>query len=537
MSVGGAVGGGAAGNPATQGVGRMFGGAILGLAVTVAATQFQEEIRSFKNYRLIDSYRGGWISKETLGEDLYYIIKFEEDFALKQATIPEQRKLALFTLMTHYTRLLNEAQQSQYLSNFRQGIELLFDLPTGFCNPVSEESLQSLKTQIQHDYPEISSQIINFIDQLEQYITDSENNPKPNPLLLLGEPGVGKTRLMEEVISKKLNIPVHRISLANLTQAELNGDENVNLCNQYNEGVLIKGLVEAARKNRGRAPVIIFFDDICAAFTKDVAKEVKEQEILTWLTTVLDPERRTIPSKMYNRYSTNNHRINNIDIELDKFIFVAAANSTHFVLTQGMEDRLRSKITFPPISTDKKKEIAKTYSRQLEQRALASIRNKNQNRKSQAEIKATINKEDAAAVEEIARLDTFPGARTLKSTIDKWYTAKKAGTPFDIKAHYDRLNQDARSLHQNTAPPPQILPAFQQRRDEDDGLRRRTVDAQPTDSSDQVDMVTQLIAKKLNLGDNREENIRKLQALVQAGILDQSDIDKLKSTSSKNKFG
>ena len=160
------------------------------------------------------------------------------------------------------------------MNNFRQGINSLFDLSIDAHKPIDEITKNRLKATVTHDYPQVEVGMNTFVDQLIDYINDRDANPKPNPLLLMGPTGVGKTRLVEDILCKGSNLHVHKVSLANLTSEQLAGDESANLCNKYNEGIIFRAVVEAVRNNR-EGPVIIFLT-ISALALPRVEKKLKK---------------------------------------------------------------------------------------------------------------------------------------------------------------------------------------------------------------------------------------------------------------------
>lgn len=420
---------------------------------------YPTETQAFKNQTLIKLVTSGIMDISRLSDDLRYILDFDKKMAQVDGTLPEDRKEALLCLISHYIRLLNEKQSSQYLLRFRQAMNSLFDLSIDFHEPIDEQVKIDLQSIVSRDYPQVHAEINIFIEQLVQFINNKDLNPKPNPLLLLGPAGVGKTRLVEEILSVKLNLHVFKVSLANLRSAQLAGDKSANLCNDYNEGIILSAIVKAARSQK-RAPVVVFLDDIDAAFTKG-GKKVEESEIISWLTANLDPDLEEVVSELFDRYRNAEHNINGIGISSKNIIFIAAANSPHFVLTEGLQRRLRSRIVFPAMTVEKKVEIANDYSAALESAAQKAVQDgtvdnrvkavkhkagKNwlNSTEYQTELaKVTLSEAEKAQVEQIARRDRYPGAGTMKDTINKWWAAKCGKVKFDINGYYQTLEANS----------------------------------------------------------------------------------------------
>lgn len=431
-------------------------------ALTFFCYQYPNEARSFKNQGLINLVKNKWLDIDKLNEDLRYLLEFDKKMNSMEAVLTADKKNALLSLIVNYIRLLNEGQSTQFLNNFRQAINSLFDLAIPFHEPIEDEVKEALKKTVSHDYPQVAADINTFIDQLVQYINNPRLNPKPNPLLLIGPPGVGKTRLVKDLLQNGLNLHVYHASLANLKNEQLAGDKAANLCNEYNEGIVFSAIVQAARK-QGRAPVVVFLDDICAAFTKG-GKKVEESAVISWLTQTLDPELEEIVSTVFNRYSTASHKVEGVAIPASDVIFVAAANSAHFVLTDGLQRRLRSRVVFPAMTQEKKQEIALSHANELEQNAIQAVLEGSLDRRigklkekagkawqtsadCETELaKVKLSEQERAYAQFIAKRDPYPGAGTMKDTLNKWYSAKKGGSQFDIEAYYQRLEKPHEDL-------------------------------------------------------------------------------------------
>ncbi|MBS0287957.1 MAG: ATP-binding protein [Proteobacteria bacterium] len=438
--------------------------ALLAVSATVGFTalsffcyQYPNEARSFKNEGLLKLVKSKWVDINSLNEDLKYLFEFDDKMNRLRSELTADKQNALLSLIANYIRLLNEGQSTQFLTNFRQAINSIFDLCIEFHEPIEDEVKEELKKAVSHDYPQVQADINAFVEQLVQYINNPTLNPKPNPLLLIGPPGVGKTRLVEDILQKGLNLHVYRASLANLKNEQLTGDKAANLCNEYNEGIVFSAVVQASRQKR-RAPVIVFLDDICAAFTKG-GKKVEESAVISWLTQTLDPELEEILSTVFNRYSTSSHKVEGVAIPATDVIFIAAANSAHFVLTEGLQRRLRSRVVFPAMTQEKKQEIAILHANELEQKAIQAVQDGTLDRRIEklkekagtawqtsaecerelAKVKLTTQEKEY--VKFIATRDPYPGAGTLKDTLNKWYAAKKGGAQFDIEAYYQRLDE------------------------------------------------------------------------------------------------
>ena len=161
--------------------------------------------------------------------------------------------------------------------------------------------------------------------------------------------------------------------------------------------------------------------------------------MISWLTKILDEALTNVESEIYNKYGTAEFPIKGIKISSKDVIFVAAANSNHFVLTDGLKRRLRSSIAFPAMTLEKKREIATAHADELEQKSVAAVlagtlepriealklkagANWQTSAAYQNELqRVRLSVEEKAQVQFIATRNPFPSASTMKDTINKWY--------------------------------------------------------------------------------------------------------------------
>src|SRR5690349_5638981 len=99
--------------------------AIGGILLSYGLYQNANEIKAVLRQAALWAVDQQYVDRKWLPEDLDYLITFNEKIAKFSTRLSEERKQALAILISHYLRLLNENQQSTYLRNFRQGIELL----------------------------------------------------------------------------------------------------------------------------------------------------------------------------------------------------------------------------------------------------------------------------------------------------------------------------------------------------------------------------------------------------------------------------
>lgn len=485
--------------------GRLVAGTLIGiggLLTTYAVAKYQDELRKLKQTLSLKLASNNILDKSYLGKDLEYVLDFELKIKKLKEELPKDRLPLLSSLIGQYIELVN-TQNSHSLSNFRRAIDGLLDLPYKFHEPIEEKVFTDIKKMISYDYPQIDRLINNYIDELTLFINDGI--AKPNPLLLLGPAGVGKTRLVNEILSTRLNLPVYSVSFAEFkTENELYGDRNADFCDDFNEGLLFRVLVHASRENDGKGPVIVFFDDICTAFSPETTYP-NEKIILEWLTKTLDPALEEIKSELFDRYALSK----GVTLKLRNFIFIAAANSDHFLKTKAIQSRLSSRIEFKPMTEEKKIEIARDYSEELEKKKIEAILTSplEDDQKKLKMQKVVLSEQDKKSIEQIARMDLFPGVRAMLDTIKKWYASKQTGSDFDIGLHSVKMasvQNSSKNFVPGYATYSSTLPMV----------------APSPDQHDEEHELSQLIFKKLSLTDESKQ-LKMLKSLFQAGLLNE----------------
>lgn len=467
---------------------------LAGGALGIAAVAYRDELKAWAKEGLLFAARNSQTLRTLLDDDLRFILDSEDKFAKIELLLPIDQKIIFFNLMTHYLTLVKQGQSSSSLIRFRTAVNTLLSFPRTRHAIIPEATVIKLKSKIQEDYPDNQEDICTYIDQLVLFINDRQNNipaHKPNPLLLLGPAGVGKTRFIQELIAEELEIPIHFAIIANQGTQFLEGEVRANLCNGYVEGVLYCALQEAARSKYKTLPVIVFFDDICAAFAKSTERST-QQEAMSWLTKTFDPANQSFVSHLFDNYIDAHGDINGITFQSDDFIFICAANSPHFMLTEGLQRRLRSKITFHDLTPEKKKSILLAYTTKLK-----------------SEYAITLSTEDEEQLLKIAEIDPYPGAATMIDTINKWFANKRCGSQFNIERYYTSLGtQEVSLVHQ--AEDNAYLPAYAASKHSRPAIAARSTDVvddshNPPDPD--IESLTSLFESGMSLNDPKVQEM------------------------------
>ena len=156
-----------------------------------------------------------------------------------------------------------------------------------------------------------------ILQHIAELITNKDN--LGNILTLEGPPGIGKTALIQDGISKGLDMPFHFISLGGATDASyLEGFEYT-----Y-EGSIYGKIVDILIQSKCMNP-IIYFDEL-----DKVSETHKGDEIINILTHLTD---QTQNSHFNDKYFSG------IDIDLSKVIFIFSCNNINRV-SKILRDRM-----------------------------------------------------------------------------------------------------------------------------------------------------------------------------------------------------
>ena len=225
------------------------------------------------------------------------------------------------TTLNNKSIILNKLQKFDSLSSFsseyfklKSWVDGITQIPFGIYkkNPVS---IKSSKSKIKKYLNKVKSHMDNAVyghenakKQILQVMAHTISNPKDGGTIIAiqGPPGVGKTQLIQDGISKALGRPFEFISLGGATDSSfLEGHDYT-----Y-EGSKPGKIVEVLKKAKCMNPVI-FFDEL-----DKVSDTAKGREIINILTHLTD--------------STQNHHYNDkyysgIDFDLSKCIFIFSFN-------------------------------------------------------------------------------------------------------------------------------------------------------------------------------------------------------------------
>jgi len=177
--------------------------------------------------------------------------------------------------------------------------------------------------------------------KLIEYIAQSISNPKTcgNVIALSGSPGIGKTSLIRDGLSKALNRPFEMIALGGASDSSyLDGHSYTYEGSQW--GRIVDVLIHSQCMNP-----VIFFDEL-----DKVSTTRKGEEITNLLIHITDPTQNNV---FQDRYFSG------IDIDLSKCFFVFSLNNIENI-HPILKDRLTI-IELDGFKSDEKIEIGKKY--------------------------------------------------------------------------------------------------------------------------------------------------------------------------------
>lgn len=171
-------------------------------------------------------------------------------------------------------------------------------------------------------------EIINFISKIIKK-PDSKTN---NAIAIYGEPGIGKTRIVREGISKALNRPFFSIPLGGAKDSSFLLGHNFTY-----EGSTNGRIVDVLKQAKVMNP-IIYFDEL-----DKISDTPQGQEIIGVLTHLIDPSQN---SEFYDNYFMG------IKIDLSNVLFIFSYNDGN-LLNDILSDRINKIKVDKPSPTEK----------------------------------------------------------------------------------------------------------------------------------------------------------------------------------------
>lgn len=275
--------------------------------------------------------------------------KFKQDIPLKykilESNISENLKSQLLEKISNYEKLNKSSSEFQKMTKYMQGLE---KIPFGIYSKLPV-SIHSEKKKIHNFFKKLKEDLSmctygqnkaknTLLEIAAKWLT----NPSSvgNVIGLCGPPGIGKTSLIKNGLSKSLNVPFSFISLGGATcSAYLQGHDFTYEGSKW--GRLIEILMETQTMNP-----IIFFDEL------DKISETRNgDEIVGLLTHLTDPtQNNTISDKYFS----------GIDFDFSKCLFIFSFNDEN-KLNPILKDRIKI-IKLDGFKTDDKVKIAKNFS-------------------------------------------------------------------------------------------------------------------------------------------------------------------------------
>lgn len=274
---------------------------------------------------------------------------FDED------EIPERFKILKFpiplgvkrTIMAKFSQFeMMEPTEPEYfkLSKWIDGIMRIpfgkyLDLPVSKSD--SQEKIYEFISKVHHDMESSTYGHHDAKNKIMQVVCQWISNPKSsgNIIALQGPPGIGKTSLVRNGISKALQRPFHMIALGGATDSTFLEGHNYTY-----EGSNWGRIAEILMESKVMNPVI-FFDEL-----DKVSGTKQGEEIIGVLTHLTD---QTQNQAFHDKYFSG------IDMDLSKCLFVFSYNDESLI-NPILKDRI-VKIHLNGFSTDEKLKIAKSY--------------------------------------------------------------------------------------------------------------------------------------------------------------------------------
>lgn len=274
----------------------------------------------------------------------YEFSDIPERFRILKFNIPLATKRNIMQRFTQFEMMETSDPEYFKLNRWMEGI-----LKIPFGNYVNlPVSIKDPSDKINHFISDVRSKMDSSIfghveakDKIMQVVCQWISNPQSsgNIIALQGPPGIGKTSLIKNGISKALGRPFHMIALGGATDATFLEGHNYTY-EGANWGRIVSIIMDSKIMNP-----IIFFDEL-----DKVSGTKHGEEIIGVLTHLTD---QTQNSSFQDKYFSG------IDLDLSRCLFIFSYNDEN-LLNPILKDRL-VKINLSGFSTTEKINISKNY--------------------------------------------------------------------------------------------------------------------------------------------------------------------------------
>ena len=324
----------------------------IALGEMIKDPRFRESINNISKEEKKDSYiqkMGGRKRKRLEDLEERLIKKCKQDKPLKykilESDLNEDLKSQILEKIRNYESLNPSSSEYQKMTKYMKGLE---KIPFGKYSklPVSNKSekkkIQKFFENLKSDFSKCSYGQDKAKNTLLEIAAKWITNPNStgNVIGLCGPPGIGKTSLIKNGLSKSLNIPFSFLGLGGSTcSAYLQGHDFTYEGSKW--GRLIEILMESKSMNP-----IIFFDEL-----DKISDSKNGDEIVGILTHLTDPTQNNTFSDKY---------FSGIDFDFSKCLFIFSFNDENKI-NPVLKDRIKV-IKLEGFKTDEKVEIAKRFS-------------------------------------------------------------------------------------------------------------------------------------------------------------------------------
>ena len=310
---------------------------------------------SLKEYEIMTEIEFNYWKKLSK-EERQYLKKLEQELnEYEFSDIPERFRILKFNIplatkrniMQRFTQFeMMETSDPEYFK-LNRWMEGILKIPFGnYVNlPVSiNDSPNKINDFITDVRSKMDDSIFGHVDakdKIMQVVCQWISNPSSsgNIIALQGPPGIGKTSLIKNGISKALGRPFHMIALGGATDATFLEGHNYTY-EGANWGRIVSIIMDSKIMNP-----IIFFDEL-----DKVSGTKHGEEIIGVLTHITD---QTQNSSFQDKYFSG------IDLDLSRCLFIFSYNDES-LLNPILKDRL-VKINLSGFSTSEKINISKNY--------------------------------------------------------------------------------------------------------------------------------------------------------------------------------